>query len=109
MHSRLLKEAMAPHIVGGLACGMAHGGHIRHENYEFIGIEGPAPVSASSCGPDLYTRDLDPVDYGGHTLGTAHGGCILEFTYVGGQGPLLSLAMARPFTPKTGRPWLMAI
>ena len=32
------KEVIAPRTVGGLAHGMAHGGHIRHENYEFIGV-----------------------------------------------------------------------
>ena len=39
---------MAPHIVVELAGGMAHGGHIHHENYEFIGIKGLVPASAYS-------------------------------------------------------------
>jgi hypothetical protein len=33
---------MAPRTVSGLAHRMAHGGHIRHENYKFIGAEGSA-------------------------------------------------------------------
>ena len=36
---------MAPRTVGGLASGMAHGGHICYENFEFTGIKGPAPAS----------------------------------------------------------------
>ena len=79
---------MAPRTVGGLARGMAHDGHIRHENHEFIGVEGLAPMSAFSHGLDLRSRDLDPVAYGGHTLKTALSGSILEFTYIGGQYPL---------------------
>ena len=78
------KEAMAPRTNGGLARGMAHGSHIRHENYEFIGIEGPAPTSIFSHSQVLHPGDLDPVAYEGHTLGTALSGCILEFTYIGG-------------------------
>jgi hypothetical protein len=65
---------------------MAHGGHIRHENYEFTDIEGLAPTS--SCVLDLRFRDLDPVVYDGHTLKTALSGNILEFTYIRGQYPL---------------------
>jgi hypothetical protein len=30
------KEAMGPRTISGLAREMAHGSHIRHENYEFI-------------------------------------------------------------------------
>jgi hypothetical protein len=44
---------MAPRTAGGLAGGMAHGGHIRRENYEFIGVKGPTPVFAYNRGPDL--------------------------------------------------------
>jgi hypothetical protein len=29
---------------------MAHGGHICHENHEFIGVEGPASASAFGLG-----------------------------------------------------------
>ena len=79
------KEAMAHRTNGGLAHGMAHGGHIRHENYEFIDIGGLAPTFAISHGLDLHIRDLDPVVYGGHSLRTALRGRILEFTYIGGQ------------------------
>ena len=78
------KEAMTSRTVGGLARGMAHGGHIHHENHEFIGIEGPAPTSIFSHSQVLHPGDLDPVAYEGHTLGTALSGCILEFTYIGG-------------------------
>jgi hypothetical protein len=78
---------MAPHTVGGLAHGMAHDGHIHHKNYEFISAKGLAPMSAFSRGPDLHPRDLNPVAHGGHTLRTALGGCILEFTYLEGPAP----------------------
>jgi hypothetical protein len=66
------QEAMAPRTVGGLADRMAHGGHIRRENYEFIGVKGPAPASAYSHSPNLCHGDLGPVARGGHTLETAH-------------------------------------
>ena len=78
------KEAMAPRTTGGLVGGMAHGGHIRHENYEFTSIKGSALVSTNGHGPNLYNRDLGPVACGGHTLRTTPDGSILEFTYVGG-------------------------
>jgi hypothetical protein len=68
---------------------MAHVNHIRYKNYEFISIEGPALVSTFSHGPNLYPGDLDPVVHGGHTLRTAPGGNILEFTYIGGSVPSL--------------------
>ena len=42
------KEVMAPCTTGGLARGMAHDGHIRNENYEFIAVKGPALASALS-------------------------------------------------------------
>jgi hypothetical protein len=61
---------MAPHTAGGLAHRMAHGGHIRHKNYEFISAKGPTPTSAFGRGPNLHPRDLDPAVHGGHTLGT---------------------------------------
>jgi hypothetical protein len=88
-HSRLLKEAMAPHTVGGLAHGMDNNGHIHHKNYEPIGAKGPAPMSAYSHGIDLHPRNLDPTAHDGHTLGTPLGGCIPEFTYT--EGPVPSL------------------
>ena len=80
---------MAPRTAGGLARGMAHGGHIRHENYEFIGVKGPPPASIFSHGPDLHSGDLDSMVHGGHTLRTALGGYILECTHV--RVPLPSL------------------
>jgi hypothetical protein len=78
---------MAPRTVSGLAQGMAHDGHIRRKNYEFIGAKGLAPMSTFSRGPDLHPRDLDPTAHGGHTLRTALRGCILEFTYLEGLAP----------------------
>ena len=59
------------------------------KNYEFIGVKGPVPASAFSRDPDLDPRDLDPTVHGGHTLRTALGGSILEFTYP--EGPVPSL------------------
>ena len=53
------KEAMAPCTNGGLAHGMAHGGHIHLENYEFTGVGGLATTSTFSHVPDLRIRDLD--------------------------------------------------
>jgi hypothetical protein len=84
------KEAMAPHTIGVLAHGMAHDSYIRHENYEFIGVEGPAPMFAFSHGLDLRSRDLDPMVYSRHTLRTALSGSIPDFTYIGGQVPSLA-------------------
>jgi hypothetical protein len=80
---------MAPHTIGGLADRMAHGGHIRRENYKFIGVKGPAPASAYSYSPNLCHGDLGPVARGGHTLETVLGSIILEFAYVGGPVPSL--------------------
>ena len=78
---------MAPHTIGGLAHGMAHGGHIRHKNYEFTSIKGLAPVFALSHGPYLHLGDLDSMVHGGHTLRITLRGCILEFTCIGGLAP----------------------
>ena len=87
------KEAMAPRTAGGLAGRMAHGGHIRRENYEFIDVKGPTPASALGRGPNFHPSDLDPVVHGGHTLRAALGGCIPEFTYP--EGPVPSLTTGR--------------
>ena len=89
---------MAPHTIGGLAHGMAHGGHIRHKNYEFTGVRGPAPASAFNRVLDLRSEDLDPMVYGGHTLGTALSSSIPEFTYIGGPVSSLAPAMAKSST-----------
>ena len=86
-HSRLLKEAMAPRTVGELTGGMAHDGHIHHKNYEFTSIKGPAPATARGYDPDLCHRDPRHVAHSEHTLGTASGGSILEFTYPEGPVP----------------------
>jgi hypothetical protein len=98
---------MAPRTVGGLAGGMAHGGHIHLENYEFTGVRGPVPPSTFSHNPDLRYRDLDPAIYGERTLRTALSGSILEYTYIGGMYPHSSPTMARPFVQEARRPWLM--
>jgi hypothetical protein len=74
---------MSPRTNGGLARGVTHGGHIRRKNYEFIGVRGTAPASTFSYGPDLCNRGLNPVVYGGHTLGTALSGSIPELPYIG--------------------------
>ena len=95
---------MATRTASGFARGMAHDSNIRHENYEFIGNEGPAPVSALSHGSDLRSRDLGPEVHGGHTLGTTLEGCILECTYV--RGPISSLitGQGRDFRLGSQRP-----
>ena len=80
---------MAPRAVGELARRMAHDSHIRHENYEFTGVHGPAPTFTYSHGPNLRHGDLGPVACGEHNLGTALGGSILESTYIGGPVPSL--------------------
>ena len=86
------KEAMASRTVDGLACEMAHGCHICHENYEFISARGTTPTSAFSRALDLRFRDLDPAVYGGHALRTTISGSIPDFTYVGVASPVPSFA-----------------
>ena len=70
---------------------MAHGGHIRHKNYEFISIKGPAPTSAHGYDPNLCHGNLGHIARSGHTLGTASSGSILEFTYLEGLVPSLTV------------------
>jgi hypothetical protein len=98
---------MAPRTVGGLAGGMAHGGHIYRENYEFTDVEGVAPTSTVSRTPELRSRDLDPMVYGGHALRTALSGSIPEYTYIGGLRPHSSPTMARSSIQDARGPWLM--
>ena len=98
------KEAIAPRTAGGLAGGMALGGHIRRENYEFIGVKGPAPASALGRGPDFHPSDLDPVVHGGHTLRTALGGCIPEFACPEGLVPSLTTGRCQFSRPGNQRP-----
>jgi hypothetical protein len=81
---------MAPHTAGGLAGGMALGGHIRRKNYEFTSIKGPALTTAHGYDPNLCHRDPGHVAHNGHTLKTASGGSILEFTYPEGLVPTLT-------------------
>jgi hypothetical protein len=72
-----------------LARGMASTGHILLGNHAVNHTKGSAPTSALGHGVDLHLKNLGPTAYGGHTLGTAHRGCILEFTYVWGLWPSL--------------------
>ena len=83
------KEAMAPRTAGELTGGMAHGGHIRRKNYEFISVKRPAPAFAYSHGLAFHHGNLDPMIYDGHTHRTALRGSILELTREGGQQPFL--------------------
>ena len=83
---------------------MACGGHIRHENYGFIGIEGPAPASAFGHGLDLHSRGLDPVAYGRHSLRTTLSGYISKFTYIGELVPSLIADHGQAFHPGSQRP-----
>ena len=80
---------MAPLTTGGLAGGMAHGSHIHHETYGFIGANRPTPTSAFNRILDLRPGDLDPAVYGGHTFRTILSDSILEFTYIGRLEPSL--------------------
>ena len=97
-------EAMAPRTVGGLARRMAHGGHIHHENYEFIGVRGPAPASTYSHSPNLRHGDLGPVARSEHTLRTALCGSIPEFTNIGGPVPSLITVHGQVFHSGNQRP-----
>jgi hypothetical protein len=98
---------MAPCTFGGLAHGMAYDDHIRHENYEFGGVQGPTPMSAYSHGLNLHHGDLRPVACGRHTLRTALCASIPEFTYEGGQYSHSSLAIAKSFAQEARSPWLV--
>jgi hypothetical protein len=78
---------MAPRTAGELAGGMAHDGHIHRKNYEFISTKGLAPAPAYSYDPNLCHGDPGRVACSEHTLRTASGGSILEFTYPEGPVP----------------------
>jgi hypothetical protein len=71
-----------------LARGMALTGHILLGNHVVNHTKGSALMSALGHGLDLRLENLGPTDFGGRTLGAAHGGCIPEPTYAGGLGPL---------------------
>jgi hypothetical protein len=66
-----------------------------------------SPMFAFSHGPTLHPRDLDPVAHGEHILETTLGGCIPEFTNIGGRYPLSSPVMAKSSTREAKSPWLM--
>jgi hypothetical protein len=59
--------------------------------------KGPAPASTLGHGPDFHLENLGLAAYDGRTLRTAHGGCIPEFTYVGGLGPSLITGHGQAF------------
>ena len=80
---------MVHRIADELVGGMDRDGHIRCENYEFIGVKRPAPMPVFSHGPGLHHGNLDPMIYDGHTHRTALRGSILELTREGGQQPFL--------------------
>jgi hypothetical protein len=105
VYSRLIKEAMAPRTADGLASGMAHNSHFNCENYGFIGPNGLAPTSALSRSLDLHLGNLGPVAHGGHTPGTTHGGCILEYTYLEGPVPSFVASHGQDSRLKTKVPW----
>jgi hypothetical protein len=79
---------------------MALTGHILLENHAVNHTKGPVPTSTFGHKPDLHLRNLGPVAYGGRALRTIRGGCILEFTYVGGLGPSLITNHSRDFHPR---------
>ena len=72
------------------ARGMASTSHILLGNHVVNNTKGLVPASTLCHGLDPHLGNLGPTAYGGRTLRTTHGGCILEFTYVGGPGPSLT-------------------
>jgi hypothetical protein len=68
---------------------MASTSYILLRNHVVNHARGPVPTSALSYGPDFHLRNPGLAAYGGSTHGIAHGGCIPEFTYVGGPGSSL--------------------
>jgi hypothetical protein len=97
---------MALPTAGGLASGMALGGHIRRKNYEFTSIKGPAPTTTHGYDPNLCHRDPGHVAHSGHTLRTAFSGSILEFTYL--EGLVSSLTAGRGQASRSGNQRSMA-
>ena len=73
---------MAPRTASRLASGMAHGSHIHHENYGFIGSNRLAPASTINHSLDLHLGNLSSMARGGHTPKTTLGGYIPEFIYL---------------------------
>lgn len=92
---------MTPRTFDELAHGTASNGCIHLRNPEFANVDGPAPMFAFGSGLVLHLSVLDSVVYGGQALRMAPTGCILEFTYTGGQYPHSSLVMARSSTQET--------
>ena len=75
--------------------------HILLGNHMVNHTKGSVPMSTLGHGPDLHIGNLGHMAYGGCTLRTTHGGCILEFTYVGGPGPSLISSHGQAFHPES--------
>ena len=94
---------MAPRTTGELTGGMAHGGHIHHENYGFIGTNGPAPASTIGHSPDLHLGNLSSMVHNGHTPRTTLRGSILESTYPERLVPSLVASCVQVSHPRNQR------
>ena len=66
--------------------------------------KGPAPAFAFSYGLDLRLGDPDHVARSGHTPETTHGGCVLEFTNIGGLIPSPITGQGQDFHLGSQRP-----
>jgi hypothetical protein len=86
---------------------MAHGSHIHHRNYEFIGAKGPAPMSTFSHGPDLHPGDLDPTVHAGTLSELSSWAASQSSPTQRGQYPHSSPAMARSPVQETKGPRLV--
>jgi hypothetical protein len=82
-----------------LTRGIASTSHILLGNHTVNHTKALAPMSAYSRGPNLRHRDLGPMGCGGHNLKIAPGGCILEFTYIGGLASPLTTGHGQDFHP----------
>ena len=80
-----------------LTQGMASTGHILLGNHVANHSKGPVLATTFGHGPDFHPGGLDPVVHGEHTLGIALGGCILEFTHIGGPAPSLITSHGQDF------------
>ena len=86
---------MAPRAIDRFAHGTPPSGRIRHGNPKSANVDGPMPTLVFGPGQVLHPRVLGSVVYGKHTLEAYPDIRILEFTYAGGQYPLLSPTMVR--------------